>query len=168
MVRNPRWNDSVTKANCHAVFTTLPDGDFSPEIFSRVGSEIYVAGLNDASLSLPEKPEDAAIDAECIGRLLVVSKRLLGEKGLKEELGADVELVRQGLCYRPVTAEGTPIIAKLNKDYLPEHESAPVGGVFLAAGHGPWGISHSLGTGLVMAEMIRGKSTSADVSALGL
>lgn len=40
--------------------------------------------------------------------------------------------------------------------------------MFVAAGHGPWGISHSLGTGKVMAEMIEGKPTSANIKALGM
>ena len=44
----------------------------------------------------------------------------------------------------------------------------PDGGVFIAAGHGPWGISHSLGTGKVMAEMLEGEELSADVGALGM
>lgn len=42
------------------------------------------------------------------------------------------------------------------------------GKVFVCAGHGPWGISLSLGTGLVLAEMVLGRELSADVSQLGL
>ena len=42
------------------------------------------------------------------------------------------------------------------------------GGVFVAAGHGPWGIAHSLGTGKVVAELMRGEVPSADISKLGL
>jgi glycine/D-amino acid oxidase-like deaminating enzyme len=42
------------------------------------------------------------------------------------------------------------------------------GGVFVAVGHGPWGISQSLGTGKVMAEMIEREKTSANVGALGM
>ena len=41
-------------------------------------------------------------------------------------------------------------------------------GVYIAVGHGAWGISQSLGTGLVVSEMIEGKKTSADVSVLAL
>jgi glycine/D-amino acid oxidase-like deaminating enzyme len=42
------------------------------------------------------------------------------------------------------------------------------GGVFVSAGHGAWGISQSLGTGLVLAEMMEGKPTSANIDALVL
>jgi glycine/D-amino acid oxidase-like deaminating enzyme len=41
-------------------------------------------------------------------------------------------------------------------------------GVYVATGHGPWGISLSLGTGLVVAELAQGRPLSADISELGL
>jgi len=37
----------------HTVFTTDQEG-YSPEIFSRVGGEIYIAGLNHLSLPIPD------------------------------------------------------------------------------------------------------------------
>lgn len=42
------------------------------------------------------------------------------------------------------------------------------GGVWIASGHGPWGISLSLGTGLVVSELVEGRKTSADILHLGL
>ena len=42
------------------------------------------------------------------------------------------------------------------------------GGVFVSAGHGPWGISQSLGTGKVLAELIEDKPTSANIRGLGV
>jgi glycine/D-amino acid oxidase-like deaminating enzyme len=42
------------------------------------------------------------------------------------------------------------------------------GGVWIASGHGPWGISLSLGTGLVVSELVEGRKPSADISNLGL
>ncbi|KLJ07246.1 hypothetical protein EMPG_17264 [Blastomyces silverae] len=80
----------------------------------------------------------------------------------------DLEVVREALCFRPWTESGRPIVARLGDWALGSGGVSPSGGVFMAAGHGPWGISMSLGTGKVMAEMIRGVTTSADVSGLGL
>ncbi|KDE05797.1 hypothetical protein MVLG_03886 [Microbotryum lychnidis-dioicae p1A1 Lamole] len=58
-------------------------------------------------------------------------------------------------CYRPVSSEGEPQIGALIDD------------VFVATGHGPWGITLALGTGLVMAELVLGsKKLSADISQL--
>lgn len=172
VVRNPKWDDQAKDTNCHAVFTTLPGGDFSPEVFSRAGGEIYIAGLNSAELPLPQRPEDAEIDSTSISRLMNVSRRLLGpevaaSEGLDSNHG-DLVIVREGLCFRPVTRKGTPIIAELSDDKIGKAVDIPEGGVFLASGHGPWGISLSLGSGLVMAEMLEGKSTSANVTGLRL
>jgi glycine/D-amino acid oxidase-like deaminating enzyme len=170
VVESPRWNDSLARADCHAVFTTLPGEDFSPEIFSRVGSEIYIAGLNDASIPLPERPEAAVIDTKCVGKLQAVARKLLGTQGVELELGSgeDLKVLRQGLCFRPVTRKGTPIVSKVEERSFGSRGSGVSGGVYVAAGHGPWGISHSLGTGLVMAEMLQGVALSADVSLLSL
>ncbi|KIP12797.1 hypothetical protein PHLGIDRAFT_113391 [Phlebiopsis gigantea 11061_1 CR5-6] len=41
------------------------------------------------------------------------------------------------------------------------------GGVFVATGHGPWGISLALGTGWVVGEMVLGREPSVDVATLG-
>jgi len=167
VVKSPRWTKEHEDKGCHALFTTSRDG-FSPEVFSRIGEEIYVAGLNDPSLPLPETATDAKIDQKSIDRLKNVAQKLLGKDGTDV---SDLEVVREGLCFRPVTARGVPILCQVPDEELGEGietRLAPDGGVFIAAGHGPWGISHSLGTGKVMAEMLEGEDLSADVTALGL
>jgi glycine/D-amino acid oxidase-like deaminating enzyme len=69
-----------------------------------------------------------------------------------------------------VTASGRPIISRVPDAKLGGLLTRPGndGGVFIASGHGAWGISQSLGTGLVLAEMIEGRPTSANVKALSL
>lgn len=148
------------------MFTTTDDG-FSPEIFSRVGEEIYVAGLNDERMSLPEiatevrsRPEDAAV-------LRRVAERMLTREGGD---ASDLKVVREGLCFRPVTDSGNPVLARAPDEDLGgiKTQDGVGGGVFVAAGHGPWGISLSLGTGKVMQEMMEGEELSADVGYLDL
>ncbi|KAI0796980.1 FAD dependent oxidoreductase-domain-containing protein [Abortiporus biennis] len=186
--KNP--NTSTTPVSnsppiCHAIFTSDPSG-FSPEIFSRAGGEIWLGGLNSSSIPLPEFPtnhipspsplpnsshhpsttiifnlENSSSDPtktlKSVGRTLC---------------GPNVEFIKEGLCFRPVTPNGKPVIAKINnKDLLgnpsPEkEESAGLPEVYVATGHGPWGITMSLGTGYVMAEMILGKEPSVDVKSL--
>ncbi|ROV98703.1 hypothetical protein VMCG_06825 [Cytospora schulzeri] len=169
VLRSPRWNDQALEEGkgCHAVFTTTRSG-FAPEIFSRVGGEIYVAGLNSASLPLPALATERQISGEAIEEVRRVAAKLLGVGG-EDAVVDDLEVVREGLCFRPVTPYGTPIISRINDELLgggittrPDAE----GGVFLAAGHGPWGISHSLGTGMVLAEICQGRHLSADVRSL--
>ena len=86
---------------------------------------------------------------------------------------SNFSIIREGLCFRPVTAKGTPLISKIDNRDVGLGEGKGVGegkseGVWVAAGHGPWGISLSLGTGKVVAEMVEGKERlSAEVAGLG-
>lgn len=98
-------------------------------------------------------PTERVIEPESIATLRRTAERLLGE---------GLEVQREGVCWRPVTRRGTPIVGELEGEQ----------GVFVAAGHGAWGISLSLGTGFVMAGMVKGKrgkvELGADVGGLGL
>lgn len=139
---------------------------FAPEVFTRVGGDIYVAGLNDASLPLPLLPTESVVNTNAVKKLCTTSKQLLGLPSGDD----DLEIVRTALCFRPVTSGGTPILARIPDSKLGgvKTRGGGNGGVFLAAGHGPWGISNSLGTGKVMADLIRGLQTSVNMKAFGL
>ncbi|KAL7818223.1 FAD dependent oxidoreductase [Trichoderma gracile] len=154
---------------CHSVYTTM--GALSPEVYSRPDGVIYVAGVNHASIPLPKPRVKAVTFDESVQKLKDIARRLIVTPD-----GQDLEIVREGLCFRPITKRGTPYIARLPEDKLGEDfttaggggaEGGSGGGVFIAAGHGPWGISLSLGTGKVVAEMMSGKPLSADISSLG-
>lgn len=167
VIRSSRWSQEHEEKGCHAVFASDEDG-YSPEIFSRLGGEIYIAGLNSSSISLPRLATESLIDETSIQKLKETASRLLGFGDDNEGLN----VVRKGLCFRPVTTKGTPILARLPDHYLGEGFSTrghgDDGGVWLAAGHGPWGIALSLGSGKVMAEIIQGKPSSVDISGLSL
>lgn len=165
VVKSPRWAAEHEAHGCHAVFMTSQPG-YSPEIFSRIGGHIYIAGLNSATAPLPVLATDSKgkIEKSAIEKLRGTVREVLGGDD-------DLEVVREGLCFRPVTDRGTPILSRIPDSCLGPSVSArpaPEGGVYLAAGHGPWGISMSLGTGKVMAEMIQGRELSANVSNLAL
>jgi len=164
VIKSPRWSAEHEAKGCHAVFTTSPSG-FSPEMFSRIGGELYVAGLNDSSIPLPEVATDAKIDRESMDQLLQLCERMLGLDGAK----SDLEVTREGLCFRPVTPKGTPILSRVSDERLGIRAAEEgEGGVFVAAGHGPWGISLAPGTGRVMAEMMLGQKMSARTGGLAL
>ena len=74
-------------------------------------------------------------------------------------MGPGLEIVREGLCFRPVFERGACVLGPL----AGEGE-----GVWVAGGHGPWGICLSLGTGVCVAEMVEGRECSAEVGGLGL
>lgn len=187
VVRSPRYTLEHERetygGRSHAVFTDHPlSCGFSPEVFSRRGGEIYIAGLNSPQMPLPSLAEDTSklMDRAEIDRLRAVAVRLMGgladgcEESTNETANTDdLEILREGLCFRPVSRHGVPIISRIpnnllgNKTRSSSSERSTEGGVFVATGHGPWGIALSLGTGKVVAEMIQGLKTSADISDLG-
>jgi glycine/D-amino acid oxidase-like deaminating enzyme len=69
-----------------------------------------------------------------------------------------------------VAVGGRPIIGRVSNTQMGEDltDMNNSDGVYIAVGHGAWGISQSLGTGLVVTELVNGKKPSADVSGLGL
>ncbi|KAI1092930.1 FAD dependent oxidoreductase [Rostrohypoxylon terebratum] len=164
VVRSPKWTKEHEDQGCHAVFLESQPG-YSPEVFSRIGGHIYVAGLNSTTEPLPALATDSKnnISRDAIEKLCKTAQELLGVD--------DVEVVREGLCFRPATEQGTPVLSRIPDNLLGPATKArpcPEGGVYLASGHGPWGISMSLGTGKVMAEMIQGRELSVDISQLSL
>jgi glycine/D-amino acid oxidase-like deaminating enzyme len=166
VLKSPRWHAGVESNGCHAIFTTHNEG-FCPEMFSRLGGHIYFAGLNSSTIPVPDAAAGKATpSSEGLAQLREAAKEILGAGvGAKN----DLEVVREGLCFRPVTSWGTPIISRIRDQDLGAGvvtKPGSEGGVFVAAGHGPWGIAMSLGTGVVLAEMVQGREPSADISGL--
>ncbi|KAF2500562.1 FAD dependent oxidoreductase [Lophium mytilinum] len=167
LLRNPTYNAATdADKDCHAVFATDTLG-FSPELFSRVGGEIYIAGLNSTQIKLPEIATDVVLNEAAIKQLRDCAAVMLGLEGG----GEAIEVMRASLCFRPVTSSGRPIIARVPDEKLGgglTTRPAAEGGVFVAAGHGAWGISQAPGTGLCVAELIEGRTPSANITPLSL
>lgn len=152
------------KKPIYAIYTS--DTAYSPELYARVGGEIYIAGVNSSSIPLPNLATASRPQESSISQLKATANKLLTNESDKN----DLEVLREGLCFRPVTERGTPILTRIEDRDLGDGKGTRGGGdggVWLAAGHGPWGITLSLGTGKVMAEMMIGNRTSADVQELG-
>ncbi|KAK4145379.1 FAD dependent oxidoreductase [Dichotomopilus funicola] len=170
VLKSPRWHTGLANsgAGCHAIFTSHAQG-FCPEMFSRVGGHIYFAGLNSSTLPLPDAAKGKATPyPEALAQLREAAKEIVGAAE-GDDKGDDLEIVREGLCFRPVTPWGAPIISRIRDQDLGAGVTTrpgAEGGVFIAAGHGPWGIAMAPGTGRVLAEMVQGRDTSVDVDAL--
>lgn len=180
LVRSPRYtpaHERKVNNRSHAVFTTHPPScGFSPELFSRQGSEIYIAGLNSGEIPVQECVEDikSFFEQSEVEKLKAVAVRLMGRlpDGTTESTDEtpnvdDLEILREGLCFRPVAERGVPFVgrvddAALGGDLRPSRN----GGVFVAAGHGPWGISLAPGTGKAVADLIRGVRPAVDITGL--
>jgi len=111
---------------------------------------IYLAGLNSSTYPLPKVANERVVDQKSIAILKRTAHRLLGD---------DFEVVRERVCWRPIAKRGVPLVTDLT-------EKGEVG-VYIAAGHGPWGISNSLGTGFCVAGMVEGKDMTKYVGRLG-
>lgn len=118
-----------------------------PEIYPRADGEVYVNGYPEHD-PLPDDPDEIhPSDAGCA--------ELHRIAGVHSSILAAATVTARRACYRPVTVDGTPIIGPV--------PTAP--GVFVATGHGPWGILNAPATGLLVAEMILdGGETSIDAS----
>lgn len=164
LLRSPRWTPLHEEKGCHAIFATDTLG-FSPELFSRLDGEIYIAGLNTTQIALPDVASDVKVRDEALKQLKDVAATLCGVADKQN----DLEMLREGLCFRPVTSSGRPIISRVPDQRIGiQTLGGSDGGVFVAAGHGAWGISQSLGTGKVMSELMRGQPTSVNIKALAL
>ncbi|KAL4781765.1 FAD dependent oxidoreductase [Aspergillus varians] len=181
VVRSPRYTPvhEAVASGSQSVFTTLPQGcGFSTELCSREGAEIYIAGLNSREIPVPERVEDLkrSFEAKEMQKLKNVTVRLLGKlaDGTTESTDQvsnvdDLEILREGLCLRPVAERGVPFVSRVDDSSLGYGvKSSKNGGVFIAAGHGPWGIALSLGTGKVVADLVRGVKPAADITGLGI
>jgi glycine/D-amino acid oxidase-like deaminating enzyme len=92
LLKSPRWTKEQENSGCHAVFATDTLG-FSPELFSRIGEELYIAGLNSTQISLPDRATDVKSDPEAIEVLKRAAARMMGNPSGVD----DLELLREGL-----------------------------------------------------------------------
>jgi len=161
VLQSPHWpplkydqrkgDNPLHRQDCHAVFTTDIEAGYCPEVFSRMpDGYIYLAGLNSSTYPLPKVVNERVIDPKSIAVLKKTANRLLGN---------DFVVVKESVCFRPVAQRGVPLIAELTE----EGED----NVFVATGHGPWGISNSLGTGFCVAGMVEGRDMMEYVGCLG-
>ena len=166
VIRSKRWQPPETGMNqLHALFLSKPMEGFTPEVFSRVGGEIFLAGLNDASITPPSPATPLPPSSDSVDRLIRVAKFLCHSDSTKEHgSGLDFEVVSRGLCFRPTTPKGTPVIGQ-----IPLRSGSLYGKKFrlwVGSGHGPWGICMSLGTGMVLSQMVLGRKPSVNVAEL--
>jgi hypothetical protein len=92
LVRNPFYDAAESdKEVSHAVFATDSLG-FSPEWFSRVGGELYLAGLNTTMTPLPETATEVKASTEAIEKLKQCAAEMIGAVD-----GKPIEVLRESL-----------------------------------------------------------------------
>jgi glycine/D-amino acid oxidase-like deaminating enzyme len=133
----------------HALFVDYRTADgrgLEPEIFPRPDGDVYVCGMADPA-PLPDSPDGVDVNATACDVLARAAGRISAAL-------AAAPITRRQACYRPVTDDGLPLIGR-----VPDAR-----GVYVATGHGPWGMLNAPGTGLALAELIaEGRSSTVDL-----
>jgi glycine/D-amino acid oxidase-like deaminating enzyme len=133
----------------HALFVDYRAADgraFEPEIIPRPDGDVYVCGMADPQ-PLPESAEGVMVDDAACDVLARAAQRVSTRL-------ASARISRRQACYRPVTADGLPLIGRV----------PGLAGAYVATGHGPWGMLNAPATGQALAELI----TEGVASALDL
>jgi glycine/D-amino acid oxidase-like deaminating enzyme len=119
----------------------------SPEVFPRADGTTYVCGISSES-RLPIDPDLVAPDDGAIERLKALCDRI-------SPVLARAPVLASQACYRPVTADGLPLIGAV----------PGARGAYVATGHSVWGILNAPATGEAMAELILdGAARTVDLS----
>jgi glycine/D-amino acid oxidase-like deaminating enzyme len=119
----------------------------SPEVFPRADGTTYVCGVSSES-PIPIDPDHVAPDEGAIDRLKALCDRI-------SPVLARAPVLASQACYRPVTADGLPLIGAI----------PGVRGAYVATGHSVWGILNAPATGEAMAELILdGAASTVDLS----
>ena len=123
-------------------YRTADGRAFEPEIIPRPDGDVYVCGMADAQ-PLPESAEGVKVDDAACDVLARAAGRV-------STTLAAARVMRRQACYRPVTADGLPLIGRV----------PGIAGAYVATGHGPWGMLNGPATGLALAELITKGATS--------
>lgn len=178
VVRSPRYSRPIMEVTeerrqveiSHSIF--YPPGSswtYSPEAMARMTRsgkpEIFVAGLNSETMVLPRLAGETKLlmDSSQMEDLRKTALAIAG-KTSNGEPQDDLEVVREALCFRPCSESGVPIISRVKDIAM----TSSGGGLYVASGHGPWGITLSLGTGMVMSELLQGAAPSVCIDAFTL
>jgi glycine/D-amino acid oxidase-like deaminating enzyme len=128
-------------------YVTATGERLEPEVYPRPDGEVYLCGLSEEG-PVPERPELVQPRSEAGPILQQIA-------GVLSSSLAGLQPQRVQACYRPVTADGLPLLGK-----VPE-----VSGAYIATGHSCWGILNAPASGLAMAELIvDGQARSVDLT----
>jgi len=128
-----------TALPAEAIFAELRDarGELhTPEIVSRADGTVYVCG-NPGTGALPVDPSRVLPEDGGCAALHEVATRLVPSL-------ASARIVAEQACFRPVTADGLPLIGPI----------AEQPGVYVATGHSVWGMLNAPGTAEALTETL--------------
>ncbi len=129
------------------LFVTLERGRFGLdeiEVYPRADGTVIVAGASRPARP-PADPAEVGPDPGAPQRLLEAARAVL-------PVLAGARTVEARACLRPVSADGTPLLGPV--------PGRP--GLWLATGHGPWGILEGPASGELLADLLTGRAPAVD------
>ncbi|MCL6607015.1 MAG: FAD-binding oxidoreductase [Geminicoccaceae bacterium] len=114
------------------------------EIYPRADGSVVVAGLSRPARP-PAEPTAVGPDPGAAERLLAAARAVLPAL-------SHARRVEPRACLRPVSADGTPLLGPV--------PGRP--GLWLATGHGPWGILEGPASGELLADLLLGATPKFD------
>lgn len=123
----------------------------TPEIVPRPDGTLYVCGLSGTD-AMPVDPSKVQPEAGGCERLRAATVKLVPQL-------ASAQVVAEQACYRPITADGIPLIGS-----VPGLE-----GAYVATGHSVWGMLNAPGTAEALADLITaGRTAQVDLTPFSL
>lgn len=141
--------DTGSHVSADALFLDMEIyGEVTPiEVFPRADGTTYVTACPDID-AFPTDPADVAPEGNRMAKLQKMSERL-------SPLFRPEKIIAKQACYRPVTADGLPLIGR-----VPQEKT-----LYVATGHGVWGILNAPATGEALAELIvEGATRNVDLA----
>lgn len=118
-----------------------------PEVYPRPTGEVYVCGVSEEGLSIPDDPAQVLPRKGALEILKTVAATVSSEL-------ADAEVTAEQACFLPMSEDGVPLIGQV----------PGIEGLYVATGHSCWGILNAPATGAALAElMVDGKSSLVDL-----
>merc|ERR1712130_368428 len=155
VVIEPKTNEDKAKIPAAVLFLSLQNEgprakQTEPEIYPRSSGQVYLCGTGE-DIPLPSDPStvEASVAEKC-DILTSIAGSVSSLLQVEEQNGvpATADLLVKQACYLPLSDTGLPLMGRVpNTEHL-----------WIAAGHGCWGILNSPATGAVMAEMIHNSS----------
>ncbi|XP_039266453.2 uncharacterized protein LOC120341920 [Styela clava] len=125
-------------------------GDDSHDVYPRPDGEAYVCGIAEKP-----KPSEKLNNPGSVNPSDGACEKL---KTIADKMSSslrDGDVTVEQACYLPLTQDGLPIIGK-----VPDFD-----GVYVAAGHGCWGILNAPATGKCLSELVLNGVSTLDISA---
>jgi glycine/D-amino acid oxidase-like deaminating enzyme len=147
IVLKPPEPDKISATCLFLSYRTKSGQMLEPEVYPRPTGEVYVCGVSEEGLSIPDDPQQVLPRKGAPEILKSVAATISSDL-------ANAEVTAEQACFLPISEDGVPLIGQV----------PGVEGLYVATGHSCWGILNGPATGASLAElMVDGKSSLVDL-----